>query len=215
MHIDSIISDLSVRCSKKDIRVLTIQEQKALERCLLNSDAPIAAGIYLTLYTGLRIGELCALKRKDIDFASGIIHVTGTMQRLRIEDSSSKTRIMITEPKSKCSIRDIPVPKPVLLLCKKYYYALSNDCFLLTANRTFIEPRLLSYHFKKYTDACNLDDVHFHTLRHTMATRCIEHNVDVKTLSEILGHYDVNVTLNRYVHPSMDLKRKNIEKLCN
>ena len=213
-YVDNTISDLSVRRSVNKIRVLTVQEQIRLENYLLSCDSLITTGIYITLYTGLRIGELCALKRSDIDLDSGMIHISGTMQRLRIDTMISRTQVMITEPKSKCSIRDIPIPKAILSVCRMYYYNMPEHCFILTGDETYIEPRLLSYHFKKCIKACDLENIHYHTLRHTFATRCIERGVDVKSLSEILGHYDVNVTLNRYVHPSMELKRKNIEKLC-
>lgn len=213
-YVDNTISDLSVRQSVNEIRVLTVQEQIRLENYLLSCDSMITTGIYITLYTGLRIGELCALKRSDIDLDSGMIHISGTMQRLRIDTTATRTQVMITEPKSKCSIRDIPIPKAILNVCRMYYYNIPEHCFILTGNETYIEPRLLSYHFKKCTKACNLENIRFHTLRQTFATRCIERGVDVKSLSEILGHYDANVTLNRYVHPSMEHKRKNIEKLC-
>ena len=98
-------------------------------------------------------------------------------------------------------------------LFRKYYSDMDADSFLLTGSNNYIEPRLLNYRFQQYIEDCELSDVHFHTLRHTFATRCIEHGVDVKTLSEILDHYDVNITLNRYVHPSLELKRIGMEKL--
>ena len=214
LYEDHAVFDLNIRRSRKEIRVLSAQEQKRLESFLLSCNTPLSTSIYLVLYTGLRIGELCALKRENIDLKTGIIHVSGTMQRLRKDDGLSRTQVIITEPKSKCSVRDIPLPKNVLNICRRFYNDLSGNSFLLTGDESYMEPRLMSYHFKKFAATCGLDDVHFHTLRHTFATRCIERGVDAKSLSEILGHYDVNVTLNRYVHPSIELKRINIEKLC-
>ena len=211
--IDPTAQDISIRQQRKDVRVLTSSEQKRLEEYLLLEADLTRIGTYIVLYTGLRIGELCALKRENIDFKKRIIHVGATMQRMRVEGADSKTEVIITEPKSKCSIRDIPISKPLMKLFRKYYYEMEAYSFLLTGSKYYIEPRLLNYRFQQYIAECKLSNVHFHTLRHTFATRCIERGVDVKSLSEILGHYDVNITLNRYVHPSIELKRCSMEKL--
>ncbi len=85
-----------------------------------------------------------------------------------------------------------------------------NDYILTGKSNKFIEPRLLEYHFKNYVKSCELEDVNFHALRHTFATRCVEAGFDIKTLSEILGHVNVNITLNRYVHSSMEFKRTTV-----
>lgn len=214
IYVDRTIFDLTVRHSNPPIRVLTAWEFRRLEKYLLKKNDLLAAGTYLALYTGLRIGELCALRRDSIDFRTGVLHVDTTMQRMKVEESDTKTKVCITEPKSKCSVRDIPIPRKVLNICRSYFYDLDKESFILSGNEKCVEPRLMRYHFKQYAVACKLESVHFHTLRHTFATRCIERGVDIKSLSEILGHYDVNVTLNRYVHPSLSLKRRNIEKLC-
>lgn len=213
MVIAPAIQDVSIRQNRRDIRVLTVDEQKKLEEYLLSAPDLTKTGTYLTLYTGLRIGELCALKRENIDFRNRLIHVGGTMQRVKIDGADSKTQVLITEPKSPCSIRDIPISKPLMKLFKEHFYDMSAESFILTGSEKYIEPRLLNYKFQQYIADCGLADLHFHTLRHTFATRCIERGVDVKTLSEILGHYDVNITLNRYVHPSLELKRCSMEKL--
>ncbi|MBQ1519454.1 MAG: site-specific integrase [Ruminococcus sp.] len=165
-NIDNTLFDMSVRRSANEIRVLTVKEQKCLESFLLSCDSLLAVGIYLTLYTGLRIGELCALKRSDINFDTGIIHISGTMQRLRVDNHKSHTQVLITEPKSKCSIRDIPIPRVILNICQEYYCNIPDDSYILTGNADYIEPRLLSYHFSKFTKACDLENIHFHTLRH-------------------------------------------------
>ena len=213
-HIDHTVYNLIIRRTPTTTRVLSPEEQKRLEEYLLTNADLISIGTYLTLYSGLRIGELCALKRDNFDFATGVIHVDATMQRLGVENDKAKTKVIITDPKSKCSVRDIPVPERIMLICRHYYYNMPGDSYILTGNRNYIEPRLLRYHFQQYAKACNLEDVHFHTLRHSYSTRCIECGVDPKSLSEILGHHDVNITLNRYVHPSLELKKQNIEKLC-
>lgn len=124
-----------------------------------------------------------------------------------------KTKIIITSPKSNCSVRDIPIPSFMLERLGRLKYRKDNVFVLTGLDNDFIEPRTLENIFKRYLTECNLDTTNFHTLRHTFATRCIEKGFDVKTLSEILGHANVNITLNRYVHSSMEQKRKWMNEL--
>ena len=164
-------------------------------------------GILLCLFTGMRVGEICALKWEDFSFQEKSIHVHNTMQRLQIPDSTTaqKTRIMVTSPKSKCSIRTIPIPDSLIQLIQKEFP--NRQGYVLAAvNEKYIEPRTMQKYFHYVQKQCGLVPVNFHALRHTFATRCIELGFDVKSLSEILGHATVNITLNRYVHPSMELK---------
>lgn len=210
------LSGLSIRQVKKQMRILTSEEQHIFMEYLQDTPNLYKVGIFLCICTGIRIGELCALKREDISFRDSILSVRKTMQRVQIENCSSKTEVIISEPKSKSSLRDIPIPKFAAEILFEFYYAMKPSCYLLTGTaEKFMEPRALEYHYKKYTKACGLENVNFHALRHTFATRCIEAGFDIKTLSEILGHTNVNITLNRYVHPSMDLKRSDMEKLIN
>ena len=114
---------------------------------------------------------------------------------------------------SHCSRRELPLPEFLCKVLKKF--RTDDRCFLLSGDsEKFIEPRNLSYSFKKYVRECGLKNVNFHAMRHTFATRCVESGFDIKTLSEILGHSSVKITLDRYVHSSMELKRKNMEKLA-
>ncbi|MGN1087293.1 MAG: site-specific integrase, partial [Porcipelethomonas sp.] len=170
-------------------------------------------GIALSMSTGIRIGELCALQWNEIDLKKSILTVRKTMQRIQTYESHEKTKIIIAEPKSLCSRREIPLPQ---FLCDTLRnFRRNNNCFLLSGeSERFVEPRALSYTFKKYVKECGLKNVNFHALRHTFATRCVESGFDIKTLSEILGHSSVKITLDRYVHSSMELKRKNMEKLA-
>lgn len=211
--INLTVFELSIHNEIKLIRVLTSAEHKILTDYLTDSQDICKFGVFLAMYTGLRIGELCALKRENIDLVNNILHVTNTLQRVKSDDLQHKTDVIITEPKSKCSIRDIPLPNFLHELCEKHYGGLKSEDFLLTGADYYIEPRTLRYRFNGYIKKCGLTDIHFHTLRHSFATRCIELGFDVKTLSEILGHHDVNITLNRYVHPSIELKKKNMNKL--
>lgn len=204
--------NICVRQEQKQMRVLSTTEQKKLTEFLTDNMDLNKLGVYLSLYTGIRIGELCALKWKNIKLKDRILHIDKTMQRIQIYDEDVKTKIVITPPKSKCSERDIPLPKFLCDILKKFKKAESN--FLLSgSSEHFIEPRMLRYTFGKYMKSCNLENVNFHALRHTFATRCVESGFEIKTLSEILGHSSVKITLDRYVHSSMELKRKNMEKL--
>ena len=210
------ISHLNVRQESRNMRVLTLDEQALLSAYLTEGQDLCRIGTYLSLCTGVRIGELCALKRKNISFETNTLSITGTMQRIQVDGEVTKTRIIITEPKSRKSVREIPLPDFIAARFKKYYGGLENEAYLLSGRADkFVEPRVLEYKFKKYIAECGLNDVHFHTLRHTFATRCIENNFEIKALSEIMGHETVNITLNRYIHSSEDFKRSNMEKLKN
>lgn len=209
------ISDLSVKQPRKPMRILSRNEQQRLSRFLLDNPSPCHLGILICLYTGLRIGEICALKWEDICLSEKYLYVHKTMQRIQIPKSTGKkTKIVIQTPKSDCSIRKIPIPGELLNILSSYQK--SPEAFLLTGRiDKYIEPRNLANHFKSAAKACEIEDIHFHTLRHTFATRCVELGFDIKSLSEILGHASVNITLNRYVHPSMELKQQNMEMLSN
>lgn len=197
-----------IRVEKKEMRVLSINEQRNLERILKDDIDIYKFAILLALYTGMRIGEICALQWKDI--SNNSISIYKTMHRLY--DVNGNSKIFIDSPKTTNSIRIIPYP----LLLNSYIESFrgnEDDFVLSTFELKKIEPRLLQLKFKKIIESCDFDDVTFHTLRHTFATRCIECGFDVKSLSEILGHSDVKTTLNKYVHSSMELKRSNMEKL--
>lgn len=208
------LQNLSIRQEDRDMRVLSPSEQSLLTDHLLKEPDRCKIGVLICLYTGIRIGELCALRFENINIDQGILTVRKTMQRVQVEGKEQKTEIIITEPKSKKSIRDIPIPNDLLIIIKKWYGDLRSEDFILTGKSSkFIEPRTLEYRFKKYVKECGMQNVNFHALRHTFATRCVEEGFDIKTLSEILGHVNVNITLNRYVHSSMELKRANMDKL--
>lgn len=137
------------------------------------------------------------------------------MQRLKDTeaDSGTKTRIVFGTPKSDTSFRIIPMTEKTLALCQKMNPK-TLSAFVLTGNEEYMEPRVLQYRLGKYTKACGLESVHFHTLRHTFATRCVEVGFEIKSLSEILGHATTTITLDRYVHSSIELKRSNMDKLA-
>ncbi len=202
------------RVQKKEMRVLTQEEQDCFVKYLTEDMDCCKFGVYLALTTGIRIGELCALRWKDISLTDRTVSISATMQRLRDFDESrgTKTMISIDTPKSSSSVRTIPLTKNMTAFCSRFMSPNGND-FVLTGTESYMEPRTLQYRFAHYTKECGLEGVHFHTLRHTFATRCVEVGFEVKSLSEILGHANTSITLNRYVHSSMELKKNNMEKL--
>lgn len=201
--------------TRKEMRVLSRDEQKRLAVYLLDGTDFCKFGVLLMLFTGLRIGELCALRWSDVNIKEKVISVSATMQRLRSTDTDTaeKTKILIGAPKSDTSVRTIPLTDNAAELCRKF--AVRNLCaYILTGTSEFMEPRSFQYRIEKYTRECGLDGIHAHTLRHTFATRAVEVGFEIKTLSEILGHANTTITLNRYVHTSLELKRTNMDKLA-
>ncbi len=199
----------------RKINVLSVSEQKKLEKYLLRQPNLSKLGVLLCLYTGIRIGELCALKWSDIDLENGILRINKTMQRIQNTDTKlkAKTRVIIEEPKSVNSIRDIPLPNHIIILIKKYKPINAESKYFLTGNINYIEPRTMQNKFKKYLEESNIENINFHALRHTFATRAIESGIDVKSISEILGHSTVSMTLEKYVHITMEQKQRQINKL--
>lgn len=206
---------ISVKQTQRQMRVLSHYEQQELCRYLHSNLTARNLGILLCLFTGLRIGEICALKWEDVSLEEGFINVHQTMQRLQTNDNcGKKTRIVISSPKSGNSFRIIPLPDDLIKIMSEF--PRSSKGFILTGSEMkYLEPRTLQYHFKAILKKIPIEDANFHSLRHTFATRCIELGFDIKSLSEILGHASVNITMNRYVHPTMKLKRENMQKLSS
>ncbi|MCL1792354.1 MAG: site-specific integrase [Oscillospiraceae bacterium] len=198
---------------QKSMRVLSRQEQTSLENILKDGIDIHKLGILLCLYTGIRIGELCALQWKDISSGYDVLSVRQTLQRIKnINGDGTKTKIIIDIPKSQRSTRDVPIPK-FLSPYLRNFVCESNEYFLNTPKSIFTEPRTMQNHFAKNLKAANIAGANFHCLRHSFATRCIEAGVDIKSLSEMLGHANVNITLNCYVHSSFEQKREGMNKL--
>lgn len=198
---------------KKEIQILTKEHQMLLEKRLSNDTNEDSFGIFLCLYTGLRIGELCGLKWKNIDLENNIIRIEKTLIRVKNYDKNIKTKtvVILDDPKSASSIRNIPIPTFIVPILKKLKK--DDECFFLTGTEKFIEPRSYTNHYKNIMKSINIDIYNFHALRHTFATRCVENGCDSKTLSEILGHSNVKITLDRYVHPSFDNKIRMMNNL--
>ena len=207
-----------IKIKKDDRRPLALKrtEYLALHQYLCRDCDYIKAGILLCLHIGIRIGELCALRWSDINLDEKSVHIERTIQRIQVlpvDRTENKTKVVISSPKSRTSIRDIPISSLLAAILRRLPQP--SDGFVLTGNTNYMEPRTLQNHFKKCLLAAGIRDYNFHTLRHTMATSYIEAGFDVKSLSEILGHSSVKITLERYVHSSIELKRSNMEKLID
>lgn len=203
------------RCARQEMRVLSREEQRRFAEYLLRDMDACRLGVLLALLTGMRIGEVCALQWGCVSAEEKCVRVAATMQRLRDTEGtgSSRTRVVITPPKSETSARTIPLTDYAAALCAKMRPD-SDSAYVLTGTEAFMEPRTLQYRMEKYTRDCGLAGVHFHTLRHTFATRAVEVGFEIKSLSEVLGHASTTITLDRYVHSSMELKRQNMSKLA-
>lgn len=171
-------------------------------------------GIYICLCAGMRIGEICALKWEDVDTENGIISVKKTIQRVyMIEGEERYTELILDSPKTKNSIRDIPMTKDLLKLLKPLKRIMNHNYFVLTNESKPTEPRTYRNYYKQFMQEVGVPILKFHGLRHSFATRCIESNCDYKTVSVILGHSNISTTLNLYVHPNMEQKKKCIDQM--
>lgn len=203
-----------IKRDAEDTRVFTKDEEEKLVDWLCSHFNLTALAILICLFTGLRVGEICALKWNDVDFDQDVIHVRHTMQRIRVSDNKNrKTEVQIHEPKSECSKRKIPIPNNLRDLLHKNY---EEGAFVTTGKKKkYVEPRTMENRLHSILKKADIEDANFHTIRHSFATRCVEEGVDIKCLSEILGHASVSITLNRYVHPSLNLKAENMAKMSS
>ena len=206
------------KIEKKQIHVLQKQEQLILENYCMNQINLYTLSILFCLYTGVRIGELCALKWNHIDFNNHLIIINQTVQRIqnKRENNISKTYLSITKPKTVNSLRRIPITSNLYTILKEYYNqnCKKNDSYIFNNQSNIpIDPRRIQKHFKTILLKLNLTSITFHGLRHTFATRCIELGMDIKTLSEILGHSNVATTMSIYVHSTDNQKKEQMELL--
>lgn len=171
-------------------------------------------GIYICLSAGIRIGEICALTWEDINTDTGIISIRKTIQRIYIvEDKKRHTELILDTPKTKNSIREIPMSRNLQKMLKPIKKVVNESFYVLTNEAKPTEPRTYRNYYKKLMKELDIPDLKFHGLRHSFATRCIESNCDYKTVSVILGHSNISTTLNLYVHPNMEQKKKCIDQM--
>lgn len=198
------------KVKRKEVKVFTKTEQKAIEQFIEQSVHPNDIGILICFYTGIRIGELCALAHNDIDLKRGVISIQHTLYRVKSEKGNKKTELRISTPKSESSIRDIPLPK--FLIAKLSAFE-NGSGFLIQKNGKFIETNVYARRYKKILEELEIPYRKFHATRHTFATRALEIGMDIKTLSEILGHSSPTVTLNLYSHSLPEHKKKEMDRL--
>ena len=190
------------------------QKQEQLEHYLTAHTGVSEAVIYLGLYTGLRVGELCALRWENIHFSDRYLHVRHTVQRLTRLDTTHKSELILSGPKSISSNRLVPLPAFLLPILQPYSHPEHPDYFLLSQSANSpMDPRTFQNHYQRILSQAGLRYLNFHAIRHTFATRCITNGMDPKTLSEILGHSDLKVTLEYYFHSSLEFKKEQIDRL--
>lgn len=199
------------KAKKKIVRIFSRAEQAMLLKCIYGQTDKSMTAVLLCLYAGLRLGELCALRWADIDFDGKALTVNRTVQRIAMPGHMTRTILLETNPKSESSRRTIPLTEEVFRILTQ----LRKEQPYVFGGEKPLDPRTMQYRFKKILKEAKIDGGTFHTLRHTFATNCVENGMDVKVLSELLGHSDVKITLNRYVHPTMYSKRKQIGALSD
>lgn len=187
-------------------------EVKKITAYALENPSTKNIGILITVCSGMRIGEICALKWEDIDFGKNVIHVDGTIQRI-YDPEIKKTRLVYSLPKTVSSNRYIPISKNIVKMLKDFRKVSKPDYYVCSGSVKPIEPRTFRDYYKRFIlKKVGIDHViKFHGLRHTFASLLIESKADVKTVSTVLGHSDVSTTLNVYCHPSDESKKKAID----
>ncbi|MFR3684829.1 MAG: tyrosine-type recombinase/integrase [Enterococcus sp.] len=200
------------KVKRKKINALTRSEQSRLMSIAKKEKANQGLPVLLALHSGMRIGEIAALKWEDIDFDSGLIHVNHTYQRIGALNTGDKSRLIFAESKTDSSVRVIPIGKALKKLLLKHHKQ-SKTSFVFSTNGHPCEPRLLTYHFHQIRKKANLPKIHFHQLRHTFATRCLEAKGDVSSVSALLGHASTQMTLDTYVHALMEQRIHVISKM--
>jgi integrase len=203
------------KATDPNVQVFSVREQRLIEKEVMRSKNRQTIGILLCFYTGIRLGEICALKWGDIDFEAGTMSISRTVSRTKnFQGKGGKTVLNIGMPKSRKSVRIIPLPAFLL----KFPNQLGMDVFnendyVLTNSDKPLEPRNYQKLFQKILKNAGVKARKFHAIRHTFATRSLELGIDIKTLSEILGHANVSITLNIYAHSLFEQKKQAMDKL--
>lgn len=198
----------------KVLDVLSVSNHRKILNHIQSHFTFMGLGIYISLSTGLRIGEICALKWSDINVTDGILTVNRTIERIYIIEGEKKhTELVINTPKTKNSCREIPMNKELLGMLKPLKKVVNDDYYILTNDERPIEPRTYRNYYKRLMEKLDIPKLKYHGLRHSFATRCIEVGCDYKTVSVLLGHSNISTTLNLYVHPNMEQKKRCIDKV--
>lgn len=199
---------------KKNLDVLSKADQKKFMEHLRNNFTFKNLGIFICLSTGMRIGEICGLRWCDVDTAEGVIKVRHTLQRIYIIEGETRyTELLLDTPKTANSVRDIPMSSELLKMLKSLNKVVNENYYVISNDIKPIEPRTYRNYYKKLCKQLYIPELKFHGLRHSFATRCIESKADYKTVSVLLGHSNISTTLNLYVHPNKEQKKKTIDKM--
>ena len=200
--------------TSKELEVLSVANHRKILNYIQSHFTFTGLGIYISLSTGLRIGEICALKWSDINVADGTITVSRTIERIYIIEGEKKhTELIINTPKTKNSCRKIPMSKELLAMIKPLKKVVNEDFYVLTNDERPTEPRTYRNYYNGLMVKLDIPKLKYHGLRHSFATRCIEAGCDNKTVSVLLGHSNISTTLNLYVHPNMEQKKRCITKM--
>ena len=198
----------------KELEVLSVANHKKILDYVQHNFTFMSLGIYISLSTGLRIGEICALKWSDINVADGTITVQRTIERIYVVEGEKKhTQLVINTPKTVNSCREIPMSKELLAMVKPMKKVVNGDFYVLTNEDKPTEPRTYRNYYNRLMEKLDIPKLKYHGLRHSFATRCIEAGCDYKTVSVLLGHSNISTTLNLYVHPNMEQKKRCINKM--
>lgn len=199
---------------RKEVEVLSVSSQQMIMRYLKSNFSFMNLGIYICLCSGLRIGEVCALKWEDIDLNAGIIRISKTIQRIYVLNGSDRhTEVIVDSAKTMNSMRSIPIAKDLKSSLRPLKKLVCDEYYVLTNTSVPIEPRTYRNYYNRLMRNLNMPKMKFHGLRHSFATRCIESKCDYKTLSVLLGHSKISTTLDLYVHPNMEQKQRCVEQM--
>ena len=200
----------------KEPEVLSVANHRKILNYIRSHFTFTGLGVYISLSTGLRIGEICALKWSDINVADGTITVSRTIERIYVIDGEKKhTELVINTPKTRNACREIPLGKELLAMIKPLKKVVNEDFYVLTNDERPTEPRTYRNYYNGLMKSLDIPKLKYHGLRHSFATRCIEAGCDYKTVSVLLGHSDISTTLNLYVHPNMEQKKRCISRMFN
>lgn len=199
---------------EKEIEVLTVAQHRQILDYIRQNFTFRNLGIYISLTAGLRIGEICGLKWTDVDVEKGTIAVCRTIERIYVIEGETKhTELTVNTPKTKNSYREIPMTKELLSMVRPLKKVVNGEFYVLTNGEKPTEPRTYRNYYNKLMEQIGIPHLKYHGLRHSFATRCIESNCDYKTVSSLLGHANIATTLNLYVHPNMEQKKRCIARM--
>ena len=199
---------------RRTLALLTLSQQQRLARYLQDNFSFRNLGLLICMYSGLRVGEICALQWQDIDTIAGEIHIRKTVSRIWLSDGDERQYTLnIGAPKTVASVRDIPITRPLSGLLKPLKKMMNPQYYIVSNSAEPLEPRYYRDYFRRVLEKVGIPNIRFHALRHSFATRCIESKCDYKTLSVLLGHASITTTLDIYVHPGYSDKKKALDKM--